>query len=106
MTPDEIHINDVGFLDTVYAPSTSPRDKYYYQLRSLRVSGGVGAAVGHELHRRRREALSPFFSKRNVVSLEPVITEKVQQLCEQITKHVAKKTPFNISNLFFAFTNE
>lgn len=106
ITPDEIHINDVGFLDTIYAPSMLPRDKYYYQLRSLRVPGGIGTAVSHELHRKRREALAPFFSKRNVVSLEPVITEKVEQLCDLIEIHASKKMPFNISNLFFAFSNE
>jgi cytochrome P450 len=106
VTPDEIHINDVGFLDSIYAPSTSPRDKYSYQLRSLRVPGGVGTTVSHDVHRKRREALAPFFSKRNVVFLEPLITEKVQQLWQLIAKHAAEKTPFNLSDLFFAFSNE
>ncbi|KAJ6160568.1 cytochrome P450, partial [Penicillium chermesinum] len=36
ITPDEIHINDVGFLDTVYS---GLRDKYEYPLRALRVPG-------------------------------------------------------------------
>lgn len=26
VTPDELHVNDVGFIDTVYAPSMSRRD--------------------------------------------------------------------------------
>ncbi|KAJ4419122.1 hypothetical protein N0V82_005135 [Gnomoniopsis sp. IMI 355080] len=106
VTPDEIHISDVGFLDTIYAPSSSPRDKYEYQLRSLRVPGGVGTTPSLDVHRKRREALSPFFSKRNVLFLEPTITEKVQQLCQLLSKHASKQTPVNLSDVFFAFSNE
>lgn len=106
VTPDEIHISDVGFLDTIYAPSSSPRDKYEYQLRTLRVPGGVGTTPSLEVHRRRREALSPFFSKRNVVLLEPTIADKVQQLCRLLSKHASEGTPVNVSDVFFAFSNE
>ncbi|QRD91183.1 cytochrome P450 [Aspergillus flavus] len=93
VTPDEVHINDVGYLDTIYAPSMTRLDKYDYQLRTLRVPGGVGTTADYYLHRIRREALPPFFSKRNVLWLESVITEKVNQLCGLIAKHAATKTP-------------
>jgi hypothetical protein len=106
ITPDEIHINDVGFLDTIYAPASSQRDKYPYQLRTLRVPGGVGATPGHAVHKRRREALGQFFSKRNVAYLEPLISDKVEELCRLIAKHAAEKTPINLSHAFFAFSNE
>ncbi|KAK9423441.1 putative cytochrome p450 protein [Seiridium unicorne] len=106
VTPDEIHISDVGFLDTIYAPSSSSRDKYEYQLRSLRVPGGVGTTPSLDVHRKRREALSPFFSKRNVLFLEPTITEKVQQLCQLLLKHASEQTPVNLSDVFFAFSND
>jgi hypothetical protein len=106
ITPDEIHVSDAGFLDTIYGPSSSSRDKYEYQLRSLRVPGGVGTTPSLEVHRRRREALSPFFSKRNVLSLEPTIADKVQQLCQLLSKYASDRTPVNLSDLFFAFSNE
>ncbi|KAI9642649.1 hypothetical protein NHQ30_008380 [Ciborinia camelliae] len=106
ITPDELHIQDVGFLDTVYAPSASPRNKYEYQLRTLRVPGGVGTTARYDLHKKRRAALSPFFSKRNVLYLEPLINEKVEQLCEMIGKHTKNQTPVNLSDLFFAFSND
>ncbi|KAF8848110.1 cytochrome P450 [Acephala macrosclerotiorum] len=106
VTPDELYVSDVGFLDTVYAPSSSRREKYEYQLRTLRVPGGVGTSVGHDAHRKRREALSPFFSKRNVLHLEPLITQKIEELCQVIKKHSVAKTPVNLSDMFFAFSNE
>lgn len=84
----------------------SRRDKYEYQLRTLRVPGGVGTTASHDVHKKRREALTPFFSKRNVLHLEPLITKKVQQLSQLIAKHAADKTPVNLSDAFFAFSNE
>ena len=106
ITPDEIHVGDVGFLDTVYAPSMSHRDKYDYQLRTLRVPSGVGATARYDVHKRRREALSPFFSKRNVIHLEALIVEKVEQLCQVIAKHADEKTIVSLSDVFFGFSNE
>lgn len=104
ITPDELHVNDVGFLDTIY--SSSPRDKYSYQLKTMRVPGSVGAAISHHVHRKRRDALSPFFTKKNILYLEPVITQKVEQLCQLVGKHADEKTPFNLSNVLFGFCNE
>lgn len=106
ITPDEVHVNDIGFLDTVYAPSMKRRDKYDYQLKTLRVPGGVGTTASYDVHKKRREALSPFFSKRNVLYLEPLITQKVDQLCQLIAKHAAESTPVNLSDILFAFSND
>ncbi|KAJ5113433.1 cytochrome P450 [Penicillium angulare] len=103
ITPDEIHINDVGFLDTVY---TGLRDKYEYPLRALRVPGGVGATADAKLHKLRREALVPFFSKRNVLSLQHLVTEKVNQLSEIVANHAKDASQVNLSDLFFAFSND
>ncbi len=58
------------------------------------------------MHKGRRDALSPFFSKRNVLYLEPLITQKVEQLCQVIKNHAVEKTPVNLSDMLFAFCNE
>ena len=91
VAPDEIHINDVGFLDTVYTPSTSYRDKYEYQLRNLQVPGGIGTKASHNVHRKRRDALSSFFGKQNVLYLEPLIAVKAEQLCQLVRKRVLQR---------------
>lgn len=106
ITPDEVHVNDVGFLDTIYAPSMIRRDKYGHQLRSLRVPGGLGTTTDHDLHKVRRESLTPFFSKKNIQYMEGLITDKVDQLKQLISTHAARDTPVNLSDVFFAFSNE
>ncbi|THC89036.1 hypothetical protein EYZ11_011521 [Aspergillus tanneri] len=38
----------------IYAPSMTHVDKYNYQLRTLRVPGGVGTTADYYLHKGRR----------------------------------------------------
>ncbi|KAJ6036817.1 cytochrome P450 [Penicillium herquei] len=106
ITPNEIHINDVGFLDTIYAPHSVPRNKYEGKLKSLRMPGGVGTTADYKLHKIRRNSLAPFFSKRNILTLENLIAKKVDQLCGFIKTHTSTETPVNLSDLFFALSND
>jgi hypothetical protein len=62
--------------------------------------------VSHDVHKGRRDALSPFFSKRNVFYLEPLVIQKVEQLNQLIRNHAVDKMPVNLSDVFFAFCNE
>jgi hypothetical protein len=66
----------------------------------------VGTTARHDIHKKRREALGTFFSKRNILYLEPVLSKKVEQLCQLIAKRAAEKTPINLSDAFYAFSNE
>lgn len=66
----------------------------------------VGGSINHELHRKRREALNPFFSKRSVMALGPMISQKVDLLQASLDQHAKNGTPFNLSDTYFAFANE
>ena len=66
----------------------------------------MGGSIKHDLHRKRREALNPFFSKKSVVGLESMIGQKVKQLCRLIEEHSRQQTPVNLSDVYFAFANE
>lgn len=106
VTPWEIHVQDPDFLDEICAPSFRRRDKYAFQTRTLKLPMSVGGSTNHELHRKRREALNPFFSKRSVVALGPMISQKVSLLCETFEQHARNGTPINLSNLYYAFAQE
>ena len=56
--------------------------------------------MNHELHRKRREALNPFFSKRSVVALEPMIAEKVDLPRASFERHASNGTPINLSDVY------
>lgn len=99
-------MNDVEFLDEIYAPSFRRRDKHAYQTRTLPVPLSLGGTVKHDLHRKRREALNPFFSKKSVQVLGPMICAKVDLLCKHLDDHLKSQVPINLSDVYFAFANE
>jgi len=106
VTPREIHINDVGFLDTLYAGSLVRRDKDSHQTRTLPVPLSLGATNDHDTHRKRRAALIPFLNKKSVISLESMVNDKVERLCHLIQTHVDSQTPIDLTDAYYAFANE
>ena len=101
VAPNEVHVNDLSFLDTIYAPGTHRRNKE--EARNLDVGLSVGGTADHDLHKKRREALNPFFSKKSVVKLGPMIAEKVQELCRRLEECMRQQTPINLSDAYYAF---
>ena len=79
------------------------RDKDWVQTRGLDVGMSASGTIPHELHRRRREALRPFFSQKNVLTLEPLIRNKVSQLCKFLEK---SDGPVNLYDLYYALARE
>ncbi|KAK7960783.1 hypothetical protein PG988_011997 [Apiospora saccharicola] len=65
INPKEIHIVDPNFYDTSYAGSGRKRDKWDWIIRSFGVDESVIGTLGHDEHRVRRAALSPYFSKQS-----------------------------------------
>jgi len=87
INPAHLHINDPDFLDDIYASSNKHkrnRDAWFYRSEK---NGPLGwslfQTVEHDVHRMRRAALSPFFSKRNIHALEGLIIGKVDELVER-----------------------
>jgi cytochrome P450 len=65
--------------------------------------GTTNAAVGttdHDLHRMRRSALNPFFSKQAVMKLEPVIQGNIDRLRDRLADTAGTGIPVNISDAF------
>ena len=100
IAPNEVHVNDLSFLDTIYAPGTHRRNKE--EARNLDIGLSVGGTADHDLHKQRREALSTFFSKKSVVKLGPMIAEKVQELRRRLEECMRQETPINLSDAYYA----
>ncbi|KAF8850501.1 putative cytochrome P450 [Acephala macrosclerotiorum] len=85
ITPYELHINDPEFYDDVYGSSTRRREKWP-PFEANGIPSSLFSTISHEHHRLRRSAISPFFSKRSVNNLEPLIQGKVNKLAARF-KH-------------------
>lgn len=66
--------------------------------------GSSFATVNHNHHRTRRAALNPFFSKRAVTSLEPIILAKVNRLCQRFADVIQNGEVIRVDAAFVALT--
>ncbi|KAK1984580.1 cytochrome P450 [Colletotrichum cereale] len=106
INPDEIHIADPDFYDTVYAGSGRKRDKWDWITRSFGVDESLIGTLGHDEHRVRRAALSPYFSKQSVRSLQPLIDRNMAILLERLGEFATKGGPMKLDDAFAALTND
>ena len=106
VSPHEVHVNDVEFLDPIYNPTTRKRNKYLPNLKGLPLDHSMGAAKNWEIHRMRREAVNPFFSHTKVVSMEHLLRNKVQEFCLTIDGFIGSDKTLNLSDLYFALSLE
>ncbi|KAL9097878.1 MAG: hypothetical protein Q9165_000204 [Trypethelium subeluteriae] len=105
VNPDEVQVNDITWYSTLFTSSgKARREKYWPQARGSDTPFSTFATVSHELHRNRRNALNPFFSKRSVTDLQPVIKQEIQKLCEQLSKCAENDEVISIDAAFVALT--
>ena len=83
ITPHEIHVSDPAFYGTLYASARHKRNRDPYHTNAISVPGSVLASPPHDLHRRRRAALSPLFSMGSTRRLIPVVEERVACLIDR-----------------------
>jgi cytochrome P450 len=106
ISPNIVHINDPEYIDHVFAGSGKKREKGQQTINGLAGSPTVLGTTNHDLHRSRRAAISPFFSKQNIRRLEPTIVEIVQLIFQRFDEHIKSGLPLNLSLLFRATTHD
>lgn len=100
INPNELHINDPDYYNT-YSPASGRRIEK--PERSARMFGSVGMAFAttpHELHKLRRRAMDPFFSKRSINDYVPTIQSVIDKFCGRLED--AKRTG-KLINLQYAY---
>ncbi|KAI4914534.1 hypothetical protein J4E85_010599 [Alternaria conjuncta] len=92
INPLQVHIHDADYFDTIYASGMShKRDR-----------------CNHDLHKLRRTALAPFFSKRSVQALEELVVNNTKKLMDrfagELEKEGHKAGVVNLNDAYAAFT--
>jgi len=52
----------------------------------------------------RRSALNPFFSKRSILAIEPLIQDKVDRFCNAIREHIKSGQAVELQTAYMALT--
>lgn len=105
ITPREVHISDPYYINDIYV-NPKRRDRDPAAQANFNATTSIGSTVEHDLHKKRRDAMSSFFSKKSIGEVEYVVAEKVDELCGIISRSRESGLPFNLSDAFFALTRE
>jgi hypothetical protein len=106
ISPYEVHISDPDFYDTLYASSsTNRKDRWSFYTNGLGLPVSTLGTVEYNLHRRRRAAMSSFFSKQKVAKLQPMVEERARKLVDRLAGLAVTGEMVPINFAFSAFTN-
>ncbi|PGH23567.1 hypothetical protein AJ80_02347 [Polytolypa hystricis UAMH7299] len=101
VTPEELHIRDAEYYNTLYVPYDDRKTNGYF-----RSSLGVGfddilkPSVSHDLHRIVKSRVSLSFTTSAILPAEAKVLAKVKTLCERLNCLVGTDTPVHLSNAF------
>ncbi|KAI0191442.1 putative cytochrome P450 [Xylaria flabelliformis] len=103
INPGEVHIDDPCFYSQVY----TYRDGYD-KPKHLKWRFGSPSALfstpEHHLHKIRRSAQDPFFTKARILKLAPEIQAKADKMCNRLVNDFTdQQKPVKLDNLFASF---
>ncbi|KFY83897.1 hypothetical protein V500_09804 [Pseudogymnoascus sp. VKM F-4518 (FW-2643)] len=104
ISPDEIHLADPENYEKLHyigskAPSKAP---YFYDAFGLKTA--AFGTTSNEIHRVRRAAISPAFSRKAVLELESIVQEKSTKLNSRIKDLLDEGKPVDLHHGFRALS--
>ncbi|KAL1863207.1 hypothetical protein Plec18170_000037 [Paecilomyces lecythidis] len=105
INPEELHVSDPDFYSVLYSQQQRRNKTVMYSKQFGTPDAAIGT-VEHQVHRMRRAALNPFFSKAGVYRLESVIQEKVDLMLRRLEEFRDSGRPIPLDAMFPAFTND
>ncbi|KAL9013617.1 MAG: hypothetical protein Q9173_001694 [Seirophora scorigena] len=106
VNPDELHVDDPDWYNTLYANNPTRRDKWPPAAKMAGTAHAGFGTVDHYLHGKRRAALSPLFSSRAIADADGVLQEQVHILSNALERRFASGEVVELRNLFVAFTSD
>jgi cytochrome P450 len=104
ITPYEIHIKDSYYWETLYTKPKS--DRYDWMNGRFGNDTSVFTTSDHALHRIRRGALNPMFSRRTVNEFEPFVRQMVEDLMRKFAKYHDEDNPLAINRAWSAYAGD
>ncbi|KAI1122789.1 trichodiene oxygenase [Nemania abortiva] len=96
ISPYELHISDPGFHEKIYSRE-GEWDKYAWAYDAFGAPLSTICAIDHNIHKHRRAAVNPFFSKANVAAKSDIILRLVEKLCSRIDEFADESNMMELS---------
>ncbi|KAL2074104.1 hypothetical protein VTL71DRAFT_7882 [Oculimacula yallundae] len=99
ITPDEVHLSDTDNYETINCVGTKyAKSTQFYD--GFTIGYSTFSCGPTEIHRIRRGMLEPFFSRRNVMSLEYIVQERAQKLSDLVATKLARNEAVDLHHTF------
>ena len=107
VNPWELHIRDPEFYETIYDGHGDRRDKFLPDVSWTDTSLAGQATVDHDLHKIRRAAQNPFFSKKQIQAYSPYIQSCADKLCRRLaSEYKGSNKPAPLSDAYGCFSGD
>ncbi|KAI0474825.1 putative cytochrome P450 [Xylaria cf. heliscus] len=107
INPSEIVINDPSFYNEVYVTANTRRTNIWPRYRvGLGFDGSHLMTEDHDLHRRRRKPLEPFFSRLGITRVEETIISEAKDLNARLKQLKGSKSIICLDHVFSAFVGD
>ncbi|KAL8793891.1 MAG: hypothetical protein Q9195_003510 [Heterodermia aff. obscurata] len=107
INPYEVHINDPDFYDEVYVSGSRRKtDQWSWTVPMFGTPNSILATIEHDVHRRRRNAYSNYFSKQAIRKYSDVIQAAVDKLCTKLEESRTTGKKINLMHAYTAMTGD
>ncbi|CAG8978292.1 hypothetical protein HYALB_00010291 [Hymenoscyphus albidus] len=106
INPNEIHVKDSDWHEVLYAKNPTHRDKWPPAAQMAGLPLGSFGTVDHNLHRKRRQANSPFFSTKSVAASETTLKTQLEILSAKFSDRLKNNEVVVMRNTVLAYTTD
>ncbi|CAG8953030.1 hypothetical protein HYFRA_00003223 [Hymenoscyphus fraxineus] len=106
INPNEIHVKDSDWHEVLYAKNPTHRDKWPPAAQMAGAPLGSFGTVDHNLHRKRRQANSTFFSTKSVAASEATLKKQLEILSAKFSDRLKNDEVVVMRNTILAYTTD
>lgn len=104
--PDEIHVKDSDWYEILYAGNPTKRSKWPPAAAAVGVPLSTFGTVAHEVHRKRKAAMSNKFSTKQLGTAEYTVKDNVGRLTANLNGFVQSQEVVSAHALCLAFVTD
>ncbi|KAK0614968.1 cytochrome P450 [Bombardia bombarda] len=107
INPEELSIHDPDFYNELYVTESKRRTNAYdIFCKGIDFDGSHLLTTDHDLHRKRRKPLEPFFSRMGISRLQPMLAEVALHLETRIRDLEGANKVIRLDHAFSAFSGD
>merc|ERR1711881_513875 len=105
ITPDELHVNDPPFYDTLFNKNPKSVKNPWFNPRFGNATS-VFSTCDAAHHKLRRSALNPYFSRQAIDKCEDMVQSKIQYISEKLAPYKDDDKIINLTRVWDAYSGD